>query len=105
MLKKEVAKLQAQISSMTTDPVRKEKTRTDENDLKELKQQVAELQAHLVPIVQGKYSEKSPASRSFPVKYRPKMMEPEMNRGERPTWNPTPRPRPGYCFHCGEMAI
>ncbi len=36
------------------------------------------------------------------MKYRPKMMEPEMNRGERPTWNPTPRPRPGYCFHCGE---
>lgn len=36
------------------------------------------------------------------MKYRPKMMEPEMNRGERPTWNPTPRPRPGYCFQCGE---
>lgn len=34
VLKKEVAKLQAQISSMTTDPVRKDKTRTDENELK-----------------------------------------------------------------------
>lgn len=101
-LKKEVAKLQTQISMMKTDPVRKEKTRHDENELYELKQQVADLQAHFVPRVQEKYSEKSSASRNVNVKHRPRMMEPEMHESSRPTWNSTNRPRPGYCFRCGE---
>lgn len=101
-LKKEVAKLQAQISMMKIDPVKKEKTRPDEKELYELKQQVAELQAHLVPTVSEMYSEKPSASRNFPLKHRPRMKESEMNDRSQPTWNSANRPRPGYCFRCGE---
>nr|XP_021323438.1 uncharacterized protein LOC110438084 [Danio rerio] len=103
-LKKEVAKLQAKISSMMADPIRenKKKASSDANEFNQLKKQVAELQAHLVPVVQGRCFEKSPASKNFPVRHRPNVMGPEMHKEERPTWNSTNRPRPGYCFQCGE---
>lgn len=107
-IKKEIAKLQDQISMMKTDPVRKEKTRHDENELYELNQQVADVRAHFVPRVQEKYSEKPPASRNVNVKHRPRMMEPEMHESSRPTWNSTNRPHPGYCFRCrkdGHLAV
>lgn len=100
-LKKEVAKLQAQISAMKPEPVRKEKTSPTVEEFSELRQKIAELQAHLVPRVQGEYRE-SPALSTFPAKYRPKSMEPEVNKDARPTWQSHSRPRPGYCFHCGE---
>lgn len=100
-LKKEVAKLQAQITMMKTEPVRKEKSpKVDE--ISELRQKIAELQAHLVPRFQGERQEKSPALSTFPVEYRPKPREPELNKNPRPTWQSHNRPRPGYCFHCGE---
>lgn len=101
-LKKEVAKLQAQISMMKIDPVGKEKTRYDESELYELKQQVAELRTHLVPRAQEMYLEKPPASMNVHVKQRPRMMEQEMHESSRPTWSSPNRPRPGYCFRCGE---
>lgn len=100
-LKKEVAKLQAQITVMKTEPVRKEKTSPTVEEFSELRQKIAELQAHLVPRVQGEYRE-SPALSTFPAKYRPKPMEPEVNKDVRHIWQSYSRPRPGYCFHCGE---
>lgn len=65
---------------MKIDPVRKEKTHHDENELFELKQQIAELRSHLVPRVQEKYSEKPPVSSNVHVKHRPRMIEPEMHK-------------------------
>lgn len=67
-LKKEVAKLQAQITMMKTEPVCKEKSpKVDE--ISELRQKIAELQAHLVPRFQGECQEKPPALSTFPVEY------------------------------------
>ncbi len=68
----------------------------------ELKLQIAELQAHLVPRFQGECQERSPAWSTFPAKYRPQLTETEMNKNPRPTGQLHNRPRPGYCFHCGD---
>lgn len=100
-LKKEVAKLQAQISAMKPEPVRKVKISPTVEEFSELRQQIAELQAHLVPRAQREYRE-SPVLSTYPEKYRPKPIEPEMDRNSIPTWQSHSRPRPGYCFHCGE---
>ncbi len=101
-LKREVAKLQTQITMMKTEPVCKEKSSPNVDEISDLKLQIAELQAHLVPRFQEECQERSPALSTFPAKYRPQLTETEMNRNPRPTGKLHNRPRPGYCFHCGD---
>ncbi len=95
-LKREVERLQTQITMMKTESVRKEKSSPNVDAISELKLQIAELQAHLVPRFRGERQERSPA------KYRPQLTETEMNENPRPTGQLHNRPRPGYCFHCGD---
>ncbi len=87
---------------MKTESVRKENRSPNVDEISELKLQIAELQAHLVPRFQGECQERSPALSTFPAKYRPQLTETEMNKNPRPTGQLHNRPRPCYCFHCGD---
>nr|XP_023692861.1 zinc finger CCHC domain-containing protein 12-like [Paramormyrops kingsleyae] len=102
ILKKEVSKLQTQISMMKTEPVCKERRSPTVEEFSELRHQIAELQANFIPRLQRERQEKSPALHTFPAKHQTKPMGPEMNTSFRPIGQFHSRPRPGYCFHCGD---
>lgn len=101
-LKREIAKLQTQIATMKTEPVHKVKSSPNPSEISELRQQIAELQAHLIPRFQREHQERSLPSNTIPLKHRPKLTETVMKNDPKPTWQLNNRPRPGYCFHCGE---
>ncbi|KAL1269573.1 hypothetical protein QQF64_031862 [Cirrhinus molitorella] len=94
-LKKEISKLQTQITMMKNEPVRKEKNSPNVDGISELRQQIAELQAHLI------LRESPPVLSAFPAKHRPKLTETEVITNPKPIGQLYNRPRPGYCFHCG----
>lgn len=100
-LKKEITKLQTQITMMKTEPGPKEKSSPSVDGISELRRDIAELQAHLVPRFQREYQEQSPTLRAFPAKHRPRLTGTEVTTTQRPSEQLYSRPRPGYCFHCG----
>ncbi|XP_043088728.1 uncharacterized protein LOC122334908 [Puntigrus tetrazona] len=104
-LKKELRELQAQVNAMKT--CISEKERPEENpeskELAGLKKQVAELKAHLTaPEPPQQRTGKTFTSKGSSVKFQNRQTEKDENNQQRRGFVTSSRPRPGYCFRCGE---
>lgn len=103
ILKKEIVALQSQIAAIKTATNKEVREQGMTNDLQELREQIAELKVQVVS--SGAHRNRS--ERSFSQRdnlSRPGASEIGRDKNEKPkhTEIRTNRPRPWYCFHCGE---
>lgn len=95
-LKKQIAKLQSQLAKQKSKTTRQSELSSNDAVL-ELKQQVSELQSQMTKLIVQKNSEsKSNSSKS-------KQTHTQVRKHPPTTDHKQPhRPKPGYCFRCGE---
>lgn len=99
-LKKAVTELQAQVSAMKTAATAKKKNDVEVAEIADLKRQIADLKVQIsAPEMHRNCSEKFPQSRDY---HKHKLPESGATEWSRNGQMPDSRPRPGYCFRCGE---
>ena len=97
-LKRQLAEIQAQVIGMMTAAHETNKEPSEPAEIKILKQQLAKLQAQVTtPPVSGLQTMTSSCSCASPRK-----TEHQSNRQSSTEKPKTNRPRPSYCFNCGE---
>ncbi|XP_067254980.1 zinc finger CCHC domain-containing protein 12-like [Chanodichthys erythropterus] len=95
-LKKQIAKLQSQLAKQRSKPTRQSELPSNDPVL-ELKQQVTELQSQMAKLRVQKNSEpKSNSSKSKQTNTQVRKDPPTADHKQ------PHRPKPGYCFRCGE---
>ncbi len=103
ILRKEIAGLQSQIAAIKADTRKEEGKCTETNELEELKNQIAELKVQVAASgAQRNQPERSPHLRSSLS--RSNFNEVSRKENERPRYTEmrSNRPRPWYCFRCGD---
>lgn len=99
-LKKEIMALQSQITAIKTSADQEVRERTEASELQQLKGQIAELKVQLATSgAQRKQFEKSPQQSNNPSDFG---VSRERNGRQKTTELKTNRPRPWYCFRCGD---
>ncbi len=104
-LRKELRELQAQVEAMKTCTSDKErpKENPEAKELAGLKKQVAELKAQLTaPETPRQWTGKTFTSKGSSAKFQHRQTEKDENNQQRSSSVTSSRPRPGYCFRCGE---
>ncbi|KAL0151797.1 hypothetical protein M9458_052899 [Cirrhinus mrigala] len=102
-LKKEIAALQSQIIAIRTTADQKVKERAETNELEELRKQIAELKVQVATSgAQRNHPERPPHLRNSLS--RSTFNEVSRKENERPQYAEmrSNRPRPWYCFRCGD---
>lgn len=98
-LKKAVAELQAQVTAMKTAATSKKKNDVEVTEIIDLKRQIADLRVQIsAPEMHRNRPEKLPQFRDCP-KHKSESGTTEWSRNGQMLDS---RPRPGYCFRCGE---
>lgn len=93
-VRKQVTELQSQLTRLKAS-TSESKRPSQDNVVAELKRQVTELQSQLTNLK----SQKSPQTKTkFNAKQQTKSKEPPFSSEQKPN----SRPKPWYCFHCGE---
>lgn len=99
-LRKVVTELQAQITAMQTAATSRMKSGVEATEISDLKRQIADLKVQMTaPEMYRHNSEKFLQSKSSTKHTLPEPGTTEWSRDGR---LPDSRPRPGYCFRCGE---
>ncbi len=102
-LKNELTELRAQVQSMEAVSRKVPNRSSEAEEISELTRQVAELKAQLTVSESKKYHPgRTSEFRSLSATSQPKQTRQEENKSVSSDGFTSARPRPGYCFRCGE---